>query len=255
MELGLDGLQIREDIRVVKLEIVEDRGARVVVDKLGAFVEKCGVVFVGLDHKERALATWLLSRCTGQTCRQTKVLRDTTNQKTRRQTGIFKNPGQHRGGGGFAVRAGYRQHPLVVQHLLGQPLRAGDVWQAAIEDFLHQRIATCDHVADHKHIRFQFKLLRAEALNQLDTLRFQLGAHRRINVGIAASHTKTCLFGDDGNAAHESTANTKNMNVHDQPEIKAHQRVPRRRHANIERNYPAKAAIRNYNSSRAARLP
>ena len=54
MELALDRRQVVEDVGVVELEVVEDRGARPVVDELAALVEEGGVVLVGLDHERRA---------------------------------------------------------------------------------------------------------------------------------------------------------------------------------------------------------
>ena len=53
MELALDRREVVEDVGVVELEVVEDRGARPVVDELAALVEEGGVVLVGLDHERR----------------------------------------------------------------------------------------------------------------------------------------------------------------------------------------------------------
>ena len=51
MELALDRGDVRKDVGVVVLEVVEDRDRRPVVDELAALVEERGVVFVGLDHE------------------------------------------------------------------------------------------------------------------------------------------------------------------------------------------------------------
>ena len=53
VELALDRGEVVEDVGVVELEVVEDRGARPVVDELAALVEERGVVLVGLDHERR----------------------------------------------------------------------------------------------------------------------------------------------------------------------------------------------------------
>jgi hypothetical protein len=37
--------------------------------------------------------------------------------------------------------------------MFADPLRAGNIRQAAVQDFLDQRIAARDHVADHIQIR------------------------------------------------------------------------------------------------------
>ena len=55
MELRLDRREVGEDVGVVELEVVEDRGARPVVDELRALVEERRVVLVGLDDEERAV--------------------------------------------------------------------------------------------------------------------------------------------------------------------------------------------------------
>ncbi len=52
MELGFDRGEIGEDVRVVEFEVVQNRGARPVVDELRALVEERGVVLVGFDHEE-----------------------------------------------------------------------------------------------------------------------------------------------------------------------------------------------------------
>jgi hypothetical protein len=54
MELAFDGLEVVEDIGVVELEIVQDGGARPVVDEFAAFVEERRVVFVGFNDEDRA---------------------------------------------------------------------------------------------------------------------------------------------------------------------------------------------------------
>ena len=143
MKLRLDGGQVGKDIGVVELEIVENRRARVVVDELGALVEEGGVVLVGLDHEE--------SRCR-EPRRYAEVLGYAADEKSRLETAVLQQPGEHGGGGGLAVRAGHGQHPLVPQHVLVQPLRAGDIGQVAIEDRLHQRVAARDDVADDEQI-------------------------------------------------------------------------------------------------------
>ena len=52
IELGLDGGEVGEDVRVVVLQVVDDQGTRVVVNELGSSVEVGAVVLVGLHHEE-----------------------------------------------------------------------------------------------------------------------------------------------------------------------------------------------------------
>ena len=205
MELGLDGPQIREDVGVVVLQIVEHGGTRPVMHELGTLVEEGRVVFVGLDD-EIGLAP--------QTRRDREVARYATDQEARLAPGGLKDPGQQRCGGGLAVRAGHAHHPAPDQHLLGQPLRSRDVGQPGIQNGFHQRIAPPHHVAHHPDIGLERQLGRVPALDQVDAQRAQLITHRRVDVGVAAGDLEARLAGNGGHPTHEGTANTKNMYVH-----------------------------------------
>ena len=110
MELTLYGRKIREYIGVIELQIIEDGGARAVMDELAALVEEGAVVLVGLDHEERRLA---------QARGDAEVLRHAADEKTRAHAGVFQHPGQHAAGGGLAVRASSGQHPAPLQHVIG----------------------------------------------------------------------------------------------------------------------------------------
>jgi hypothetical protein len=57
-------------------------------------------------------------------------------------------------------------------------------------------------------------LVGRESLDELNTLRLKLSTHWWIHVGITASNTMSGLPSDCGNAAHESTANAQDMNMH-----------------------------------------
>ena len=208
VELGLDGADVGEDVGVVVLQVVQHRGLGVVVDEFRTLVEEGGVVFVGLDHEEVGRRFALQARG------HAEVQRHAADQEAGRITGVFEDPGQHRGGRGLAVRAGHGQHPSITQDMVADPLRARHVLQAAVQDFLDQRIATRHDVADHIQVGIQRHLVRAVALDQLDALGFELGAHRRIDVGVAAGDTVAGLLGQDRKSAHEGAANAEDMDVH-----------------------------------------
>jgi hypothetical protein len=53
MELGLNGVQIRENVCVIVFKIVQNHGAWPVVNELGASIEVAGVVFVCFRNEER----------------------------------------------------------------------------------------------------------------------------------------------------------------------------------------------------------
>jgi hypothetical protein len=135
VELPLDRGQVVEDVRVVELEIVQDRGARTVMDELAALVEEGGVVLVGLDHEGRER-----TRCVAQPGGHVEVERHAAHQETGLQPGVLQDPGQHGGGRGLAVRAGDGQHVAALQHMLRQPLRAAGVGQSLVQDRFHQGV-------------------------------------------------------------------------------------------------------------------
>ncbi len=130
VELTLDGGQVIKDVGVIKLQVVQDRGARAVVHEFAALVEKCRVVFVCFYDE-------ILS--TTEPRRDAEVEWHATHQKARLQSSLLQHPCQHRGGGGFTVGSRHRQHMLALQHVLGQPLRAAGVGGASLQNGFHQR--------------------------------------------------------------------------------------------------------------------
>lgn len=95
-----------------------------------------------------------------------------------------------------------------MQHVLGQPLRPGNVGQAAIEDGLHQRITARHDIADNPKIGGNGQLRGVPAGNQFDALLLELGAHRGIDIGIATGDTVTSLTRQHRNATHEGAADS-----------------------------------------------
>ena len=115
MKLRLDGGKIAEDIGVIELKVIENRGARPVVDKFAALIEKSRVVLVCFDHKTCVRHT--------RARRNTEILRNAADQKTRFQSCRIENPRQHRRSGGLSVRARYRQHVAPREQMFAHPLR------------------------------------------------------------------------------------------------------------------------------------
>jgi hypothetical protein len=72
MELTFDSLDVRVNVRMVKLEIIEDDGPRAVVNELRTLIKESRVVLVRLDDEERALA---------KTRTDTEIVRNAANQK------------------------------------------------------------------------------------------------------------------------------------------------------------------------------
>ncbi|OIQ73771.1 hypothetical protein GALL_445910 [mine drainage metagenome] len=205
VELGLDRGQIGEDVGVVVFEVVQHCGARTIVDELGALVEKRGVVLIGLDDKK--IGT--------QPCGCTEIERHAADQEAGVHSGLVEDVRQHRGGRGLAVRTGDRQRPAPAQHMLGQPLRPAHIRLPGVEYGFHQRIAARHHIADHPQVGLECELIGAVAFDQLDAESFELGAHRRIDLRVAAGDAMPRLFGQRGDSAHEGAANPEDVNMHD----------------------------------------
>ncbi len=98
--------------------------------------------------------------------------------------------------------------------MLGQPLGAGHVGQPLVENGFEQRVAARNGIADNKRVRLERQLVKLETFNQFDARVAQLVAHRRIDVGVAACNTVAGGDRELGQSAHESSADTQNMNVH-----------------------------------------
>jgi hypothetical protein len=83
-----------------------------------------------------------------------------------------------------------------------------------VEDFLQQRIAARNGIADDEQVGRQAGLGGVVALDQFDALSLELGAHRRIDIGIAARHAMAGRPRQQGDAAHEGAADAEDVDVH-----------------------------------------
>jgi hypothetical protein len=184
-----------------------------VAGKFAALVEKCGVIFVGFDNKSPACP---------QTGRYAKIHRYAADQKSGLQTGAFQYPGDHGGGGRFAMGARDGDDMPTLQDVLGQPLGAAGVGQACVQNGFHQRefgsaidqVDAADHVAHHIHVGGKCQLVGAEAFHQVNAKCSQLIAHGGVNASVTAGDFVACFPCQSGQATHESATNTKNMNMH-----------------------------------------
>src|SRR5207237_1226943 len=88
------------------------------------------------------------------------------------------------------------QYMPAAEYLLGQPLRPRNIPLSVVENCFHQGVAARDDVADDPSIGPQRQLPRVEAFGKLDAERRELLAHRRIDVGIAATAAR--IMAEDG---------------------------------------------------------
>ena len=167
----------------------------------------------------------LASGRSAESGRNPKIQRHPANQKAGVAPGAFQNPGQHGGGGGFAVGAGYGQHMAALQNVFGQPLRAAGVGQPLLHDGLHQRKlglaagqpGAADHVAHHEHVGRGAQLrelVGGKTFDQVDAQGPQLIAHGRVNARVTTRYRVARFARQRCHAAHEGAANAQNVNMH-----------------------------------------
>src|SRR5256885_9612091 len=117
-ERRLDGGQVLENVGVVKLQIVDNRDLRQVMNELAPLVEKRGVVFVPFDDdpfavgKPRALA---------------EIIWNSADEVARSQPVVLQDPGEQRRRSGLAVRAGYDDGTFAADEQFLQSLRQDSV--------------------------------------------------------------------------------------------------------------------------------
>ena len=91
----------------------------------------------------------------------------------------------------------------------------GNIGVALVQNALDQGPTPAHDVADHPQVRIQSELVRFVALDQMDALAGELGAHWRIDVGVTSCDSMARSLGDHGNASHESAANAENVDMHE----------------------------------------
>ena len=104
VELGLDGVEILENVRMIVLKIVDDQRLRTVVDELRAPVEIRSIVLVGFNDEKRALP---------KAGRYTEVVGDAADQETRIKSSVLQNPRNHARCRSLAVSSRDRNHPSI----------------------------------------------------------------------------------------------------------------------------------------------
>src|SRR3546814_9974046 len=101
-----------------------------------------------------------------------------------------------------------------LQHIFGQPLWPGGIWQAFVEYVLHRRVAARHDIADHDHVRCRLQMRRLVALHERDAERFELRRHRRPGIGVGTGDRMTGFARDRRDAGHEGAADAEDMDAH-----------------------------------------
>ena len=172
----LDGVEIGVDVGVIELDVGEDERVRKVVEELRALVEEGGVVLVAFDD-EGARGAQLKAGA--------EVFRDAADEERRLKRGIFArgdlvDPGQHAGGGGFAVGSGDDERRAAGEEFLAQQRGHGGEGNALVEHALDFRIAARERVADDDEIGRGCEIRFGVGLEDGNAERAQQIAHGRI---------------------------------------------------------------------------
>src|SRR5712692_6709814 len=99
-------LQITIDISVIELHRIEQHGLRSVMEELGTFVEERRVILIAFNDEEFAFT---------QLIPTAEVATDTTHQHARLMTGLLQHPGEERGRGRLAMRAGNNERAFAYE--------------------------------------------------------------------------------------------------------------------------------------------
>src|SRR5881394_3487475 len=115
VKLPFDRCKIVEDVGMVELQVIQNRGLWTVLHEFGALIEEGGVVLVRLYNEKIAA---------GVSGGHREIDRNPANEEARRLARALQDPGEHRRDGRLAVSAGDGQHMASGEHVIGEPLRS-----------------------------------------------------------------------------------------------------------------------------------
>ena len=130
-----DRLDVGINIRVVELNIVDDRNVRQVLEELGRLVEERAVVLVPFDDEVASLSHAIAGSLVA------KIARDAADEHTRIRARIGQHPPGQRGCCGLPVRACDDDRPRAPEKMLAYGFRQRTVANLPIENFLELRVA------------------------------------------------------------------------------------------------------------------
>src|SRR5262249_35460679 len=137
-------IEIRVDVGVIVFQRGDDQMVGMIVEKLRAAIPNGGFVLVALQNEFPAAF---------QAIAAAEIFSDTTDEKIWLATGDVENPGEHRSGGGFTVRAADDNGMLARQKELLKHFGQRAVHELAIEDLFELGIAAGDDIAHNHQIR------------------------------------------------------------------------------------------------------
>ena len=204
-ERDLDGGEVRVDVRVVELDVADDRHVREVVDELRPLVEEGTVVLVTLDHEVRA---------TAQPVAAPEVHRHPADQEGGVEPGLVEKEGEEAGRRGLPVRARHDQRGARPQELLGQEAGQAGVPLPAVEHRLHLGIPPGEGVADDHEVGVLGHVGLGPGRPDGDAEGLELRGHRRVHVLVGARHLVALLAQQPGQGSHRRAADGRQVDLH-----------------------------------------
>jgi len=200
----LIGFEVSVDIGVIIFEGGEDEVVGMVVEEFRGLVPVGGIVFIALEDKFLAA---------GEAIALAKILGDAADEEIRLFPGHMKNPGEHGGGGGFAVSAADDDRVPSRQEFFFEDFGKGAIRQLAIENFLHLDIAAGNGVADNNEIRRRSQMRGIEHAGIRDAQGFKERRSGRIDAGVGTGDAIATLAQHSRKRSHRRAADADHVDV------------------------------------------
>ena len=199
-----NGRQVRINVRMVEFQAREDRCAGMVFEELRGLVEVRRIVLVPLDDEDFPVPQGEIGF---------EVAGDATDEESRPGAQFGEDMSGQRGRRGLSVGAHHRDamppgdgEPV---HRLGH----GKVGQASAAHLHRLRIGFLDHIAHDNQVGIGADIFRTVAIADGDAHAFQVIAHGRIDLGIAAADVHAQCLQRPGQGRHGRSADAHQVHV------------------------------------------
>jgi len=166
-------VEIAIDIRMVEFDRGDNRIVRGIMEKFWALVEKCGVIFIPLDHKKIPLSDPEI---------QAEIDWDPADHEPGILSAPVQNPGDNRGRGRLAVGAAYDHIAFAFHGEDSEGLGHGKVGNLPAGEFDGFRVEPGNYVPHNHEIRRGVKVFSLVSFHDRDFQVPQEVAHGRVDV-------------------------------------------------------------------------
>jgi hypothetical protein len=195
-----DRVEIRVDVRVIELDVVDHGDVGQVLQKLRGLVEEGAVVLVPLDDEISPLAEPIARPLVAE------VSDDAADQHARIGPAVRQQPAGQRGRRGLAVRAGNHDRARAPEKVLADGFGQRAVADLPVEHFLELRVASRDGIAHHDEIQLRADVFRPVAGERRNPFSGQKIAHRRVHVLVRSANVEPLPLEHRGQRRHRRAA-------------------------------------------------